>query len=259
MNLTIWEIFKSVFDYTQAIITKKPTVIIIYITCIIALSTIDSVLPKDFVFINIFISALWALVSNSFLIKIGQLVNQHKELVSFEKALKEVSILSFFTEKIPQSVGMTIGNALVFFIVFLGEAVVLNFSGFLKSYYNTKNHDIFDINYTPSIMIGVLFVLITLSIISYVTPYVYAGVYVSDNFKEAFIRVFDLISLGVWKKCFNLRYFFDVSMWLIYSIMVFVMILPLMFYSVVAFIGFIIMGIYIIQFPMFSVMLRYWR
>ncbi len=257
--LSIWEIFKYLFDYTQSFITKKPLAVFSYILLIIIVEVSDNIVPKDFVYISIFLSILFTLFSNAFLIKIGHLTLSNKELVSFEKALKESSVLSFFTEYIAQSVGMLLGNVLVFLIIFFGEAAVLNFSGFLEAYYKAKNHNIFAINYTPSITLGVLFVFITLSIISYVAPYVYASVYTSENFKEAFTRVFDLISLGVWKKCFNLTYFFDVSMWFVYSTMVIVMIMPLMFYSIAAFIGLLIIGIYIIQFPMFSVMVRYWR
>jgi len=32
-----------------------------------------------------------------------------------------------------------------------------------------------------------------------------------------------------------------------------------MFYQIVAPLGLIVLGVYIIQFPMFSVMIRYWR
>jgi len=48
-------------------------------------------------------------------------------------------------------------------------------------------------------------------------------------------------------------------MWFVYSTMVIVMIIPLMFYAIVAPFGLIVLAIYIIQFPMFSVMIRYWR
>lgn len=257
--LSIWEIFKYLFDYTQSFITRKPMAVFFYTLLVIMVEVLNNVIPKNLVYISVFISILFTILSNAFLIKIGHLTFKNRELVSFEKALKESSILSFFTEHMPQALGFLLGNLLVFIIIFLGEALILNFSGFMNAYYNVKNHDVFDIKYTPAITLGVIFVLITLSIISYVAPYVYASVYVSKNFKEAFTRVFDLISLSVWKRCMNLQYFFDISMWFIYSTMVIVMIIPLMFYKIVSFFGLLIIVIYIIQFPMFSVMIRYWR
>jgi hypothetical protein len=258
-SISIWEIFKSLFDYTQAFITKKPGPVIIYITLVLLFSLVDNYIPKEFIFINIGFSIFWTLISNAFLIHIGHIVKDNKDIISFEKALKQRNTIDFFTQYWKESLGMMLGNAVVLFIIFLGEALVLNFSGFLTAYYATKNHDIFAINYTFPIALGLIFVITTLSMISYVAPYVYAGVYTADSFKEAFARVFDLISFGVWKKTLNLQYFFDISMWFVYSTMVIVMIIPLMFYAIVAPFGLIVLAIYIIQFPMFSVMIRYWR
>jgi hypothetical protein len=258
-SMSIWEIFKSLFDYTQAFITKKPGSVIIYITLVLLFSLVDNYIPKEFIFINIGFSIFWTLISNAFLIHIGHIVKDNKDIISFEKALKQRNTIDFFTQYWKESLGMMLGNAVVLFIIFLGEALVLNFSGFLTAYYATKNHDIFAINYTVPIALALIFVITTLSMISYVAAYVYAGVYTADSFKEAFARVFDLISFGVWKKTLNLQYFFDISMWFVYSTMVIVMIIPLMFYAIVAPFGLIVLAIYIIQFPMFSVMIRYWR
>ncbi len=259
-NLSIWEIFKSLFDYTQAFLMKKPGPVIIYITLVLLFSLVDNYMPKDLVFINVFISIFWTILSNAFLISLGHLIRENKDIISFEKAIKQKQTLVFFTEHIKESFGMLFGNILVFIIIFIGEALVLNFSGLLEALYKTKNHhDFFAINYNLPMGLALAFLIITLSMISYVAPYVYAGVYASDSFMEAFLRVFDLISFGVWKKTLNLQYFFDVSMWFVYSTMVIVMILPLMFYTIVAPLGLIVLAIYIIQFPMFSVMIRYWR
>ncbi|MGC8588803.1 MAG: hypothetical protein ACP5LI_07250 [Hydrogenobaculum sp.] len=258
-SISIWEIFKSLFDYTQAFITKKPGPVVVYITLVLLFSLLDNYTPKEFIFINIGFSIFWTLISNAFLIHIGHIVKDNKDIISFEKAIKQRTTLEFFTQYWEESLGMMLGNVVVFFIIFLGEALVLNFSGFLAAYYATKNHDIFAINYTVPVALGLIFVITTLSMISYVAPYVYASVYTSDSFKEAFSRVFDLISFGVWKKTLNLQYFFDISMWFVYSTMVIVMIVPLMFYAIVAPFGLIVLAIYIIQFPMFSVMIRYWR
>ncbi|MGC8677266.1 MAG: hypothetical protein ACP5UF_03515 [Hydrogenobaculum sp.] len=258
-SISIWEIFKSLFDYTQAFITKKPGPVVVYITLVLLFSLLDNYTPKEFIFINIGFSIFWTLISNAFLIHIGHIVKDNKDIISFEKAIKQRTTLEFFTRYWKESLGMMLGNAVVFFIIFLGEALVLNFSGFLAAYYATKNHDIFAVNYTVPVALGLIFVITTLSMISYVAPYVYASVYISDSFKEAFSRVFDLMSFGVWKKTLNLQYFFDISMWFVYSTMVIVMIVPLMFYAIVAPFGLIVLAIYIIQFPMFSVMIRYWR
>ncbi|AEF19281.1 MULTISPECIES: hypothetical protein [unclassified Hydrogenobaculum] len=258
-SMSIWEIFKSLFDYTQAFITKKPGPVIIYITLLLIFVVADNYLPMNLVFVSVFASIFWNILSNAFLINVGHIVKDNKDIISFEKALKQRNTIDFFTQYWKESLGMMFGNAVVFFIIFLGEALVLNFSGFLAAYYATKNHDIFAINYTVPIALALIFVITTLSMISYVAPYVYAGVYTTDSFKEAFARVFDLISFGVWKKTLNLQYFFDISMWFVYSTMVIVMIIPLMFYAIVAPFGLIVLAIYIIQFPMFSVMIRYWR
>jgi len=258
-SMSIWEIFKSLFDYTQAFITKKPGPVIIYITLLLIFVVAENYLPMNLVFVSVFVSIFWTLISNAFLIHIGHIVKDNKDIISFEKALKQRTTVDFFTQHWKESLGMILGNAVVLFIIFLGEALVLNFSGFLAAYHATKNHDIFAINYTVPIALGLIFVITTLSMISYVAPYVYAGVYTADSFKEAFARVFDLISFGVWKKTLNLQYFFDISMWFVYSTMVIVMIIPLMFYQIVAPLGLIVLGVYIIQFPMFSVMIRYWR
>jgi len=258
-SISIWEIFKSLFDYTQAFITKKPGPVIIYITLLLIFVVADNYLPMNLVFVSVFASIFWNILSNAFLINVGHIVKDNKDIISFEKALKQRNTIDFFTQYWKESLGMMFGNAVVFFIIFLGEALVLNFSGFLAAYYATKNHDIFAINYTFPIALALIFVITTLSMISYVAPYVYAGVYTADSFKEAFARVFDLISFGVWKKTLNLQYFFDISMWFVYSTMVIVMIIPLMFYAIVAPFGLIVLAIYIIQFPMFSVMIRYWR
>ncbi len=257
--MSIWEIFKILFDYTQSLLTKKPGPVIVYITLILLVNVADNLIPKDLAYISVFISIFWALISNAFLISLGHMIKENKELISFEKALKEKSTIEFFTERLKESVGMTLGNAVVFFIIAVGELLVLEFSGFLKALYQTKNHSIFEVNYTTPIALAVLFVIITLSMISYVAPYVYAKVYTTDSFKEAFSAVFDLISFGVWKRTMNLQYFFDISMWFVYSTMVIVMIIPLMFYAIVAPLGLIVIAIFIIQFPMFSVMIRYYR
>ncbi len=259
-SLSIWEIFKNLFDYTQAFLIKKPGPIIIYITLVLLFSLINNFIPKDLVLINVSFSIFWTIISNAFLINIGHIVRDNKDVISFEKAIKQKQTLEFFTEYLKESLGMLLGNVLVFFIIFIGEALVLNFSGLLTALYATKNHyDFFAVNYNLPMGLALAFMLITLSMISYVAPYVYAGVYASDSFLEAFSRVFDLISFSIWKKTLNLQYFFDVSMWFVYSTMVIVMILPLMFYAIVAPLGLIILAIYIIQFPMFSVMIRYWR
>ncbi len=259
-NLSIWDIFKNLFDFTQAFITRKPAPILVYIMLVIVFSIADNYVPKDLAFLGVFLSLFFTILSNAFLINIGHLVKDNKDVISFEKAIKQKQTLEFFTEYIKESLGMLLGNMLVFIIVAIGELLVLNFSGLLGALYKTKDHyDFFAVNYDLSMGLALVFMIITLSMISYVAPYVYAGVYVSDNFKEAFSRVFDLISFGVWKKTLNLQYFFDISMWFVYSTMVIVMILPLMFYTIVAPLGLIILAIYVIQFPMFSVMIRYWR
>jgi hypothetical protein len=264
-SMSIWEIFKSLFDYTQAFITKKPGPVIIYITIdimidmmigiprVLLLNLLDN-MPEEFIFIFILIYIgfliFLTIISNAFLIHIGHIVKDNKDIISFEKALKQRNTIDFFTQYWKESLGMILGNIVVFFIVLFSEGIVLK--------YTTKNYDVFA-SYTVPMGLGLTFIFLTLSMISYVAPYVYAGVYTADSFKEAFARVFDLISFGVWKKTLNLQYFFDISMWFVYSTMVIVMIIPLMFYAIVAPFGLIVLAIYIIQFPMFSVIIRYWR
>ncbi|HEK25591.1 MAG TPA: hypothetical protein ENO33_04335, partial [Hydrogenobaculum sp.] len=73
-SISIWEIFKSLFDYTQAFITKKPGPVVVYITLVLLFSLLDNYTPKEFIFINIGFSIFWTLISNAFLIHIGHIV-----------------------------------------------------------------------------------------------------------------------------------------------------------------------------------------
>jgi hypothetical protein len=137
-SISIWEIFKSLFDYTQAFITKKPGPVIIYITLLLIFVVADNYLPMNLVFVSVFASIFWNILSNAFLINVGHIVKDNKDIISFEKALKQRNTIDFFTQYWKESLGMMFGNAVVFFIIFLGEALVLNFSGFITAYYATK-------------------------------------------------------------------------------------------------------------------------
>jgi hypothetical protein len=155
--------------------------------------------------LGVFFSLLLSLVIFNEQIYFGKAVLLSKANVEkIREISKQTSLSKFLFEYIGIAIGSYLGFFIVLLIIGIVAAILMNF-GIYDNYGQ--------VTITPLGYFLLLIIAVYLGIISYIAPAVMGEVLKSNDFSEAFKRVFLVFNWNFWKKSFNKDYFIFVFLW----------------------------------------------
>jgi len=151
--------------------------------------------------IGVVFSVLAYLITLSYQIFIAKEIAQ-KDKDEIDSFAKEVSLKEFLFKYFSTSIGAWLGFLIIWVILAIIAIILVGIGGMELS---------FNLNNIPFFAIFIVLILITIFL--YVYPAVMGGVFNSNDFGEAFKKVFLFFSPSLWKKSFKSRYFGLIFFW----------------------------------------------